>query len=89
MEITYDSIKSNTNKEKHGFSLGFAKELEWDTLSAKRDERHNYGEERFIGFAIMESRLYCVVFVDRGNQRRVISLRKANVREVKTYAKNN
>lgn len=89
MEITYDPIKNLANQEKHGCLLEIAKELEWDSLSAKRDDRNNYGEERFIGFAIMESRLYCVVFVDRGSQRRIISLRKANIKEVKIYAKNN
>jgi uncharacterized DUF497 family protein len=31
-------------------------------------------------------RLYCVVFVDRGDVRRIISLRKANRREEKRYA---
>jgi hypothetical protein len=31
-------------------------------------------------------RLYCVVFVDRPDSRREISLRKANQREVKRYA---
>ncbi len=39
-------------------------------------------------YAVMESRLYCVVFVDRGKTRRIISLRKANEREVTKYAEN-
>ncbi|MBF0429416.1 MAG: BrnT family toxin [Magnetococcales bacterium] len=45
----------------------------------------NYGEERMIGYAPIDRRLYCVVFVDRGEVRRVISLRKANSREVRVY----
>jgi len=89
MEIIYDTVKNLANKEKHGCLLEIAKELDWDSLWAKPDDLRNYGEERFIGFAIMDLRLYCVVFVDRGNQRRIISLRKANVKEVKLYAKNN
>ncbi|MEI7825008.1 MAG: BrnT family toxin [Chlorobiaceae bacterium] len=32
--------------------------------------------------------LYCVAFVDRGEVRRVISLRRANRREVKHYVEN-
>jgi uncharacterized DUF497 family protein len=39
-----------------------------------------------IGYAYMGLRLMCVVFTDRGDERRVISLRKANSREVKRYA---
>ena len=45
-----------------------------------------------IGYAPIDDRVYCVVFVDRGDTthsvtRRIISLRKANMREVKDYAK--
>ncbi len=37
---------------------------------------------------ILVDRVYFVAFVDRGDGRRVISLRKANAREVIRYAKN-
>lgn len=50
------------------------------------DTRRNYGEKRMVGCAPIGQRVYCVVFTDRGQKRRVISLRKANVREVKRYA---
>lgn len=49
------------------------------------DDRKNYGEKRMIGYALLGDRLYCEVFTDRGNERRIISLRKANQREVKYY----
>jgi len=35
----------------------------------------------------IDMRLYCAIFVDRGGIRRIISLRKANKREEKTYAR--
>ena len=57
-----------------------------DTLSARLDRRQDYGEVRVIGFADVGLRLFCVVFTDRGDERRVISLRKANAREVADYA---
>jgi hypothetical protein len=38
------------------------------------------------GLALMNDRLYSVVYVERGARRRIISLRKANRREVKRYA---
>jgi hypothetical protein len=41
-----------------------------------------------IGYALMGDRLYCVVYTDRGSQRRNISLRKANNREIRRYAGN-
>ena len=36
--------------------------------------------------AYIGDRLYYVVYVDRDQSRRVISLRKANLREIKRYA---
>ncbi len=47
--------------------------------------RRGYGEVREIGFALIERRLYLVVFVQRSAVMRIISLRKANSREVKLY----
>ena len=52
------------------------------------DERQQYGELRMIALAPQSGILYCVAFVDRGNARRVISLRRAKRREVKHYVEN-
>ncbi|HRK40224.1 MAG TPA: BrnT family toxin [Burkholderiaceae bacterium] len=90
LQITFDPAKDASNQAKHGVSLVLAKTLEWDTLMCKPDARRDYGEQRLIGYAIAGDRLYCVVFVDRPEgaptERRIISLRKANSREVKSYA---
>ena len=87
MNITFDAEKDAANRAKHGVSLVDAERLEWDTLSARLDRRRDYGELRVIGFAYVGLRLFCAVFTDRGDERRVISLRKANAREVADYAK--
>ena len=52
------------------------------------DTRFDYGEHRMRGLGAIASRLHFVVFVDRNNERRIISLRKANFREMKFYAAN-
>lgn len=88
MQIEFDPTKNASNERKHGVSLGLAAELEWDTLRSRTDTRRDYGEARQIGYAIAGQRLYCVVFVDRaGGLRRIISLRKANSREVASYVR--
>lgn len=87
MDVCFDPIKDAANWVKHGVSLGEASALEWDTLWARPDRRRDYGEARVVGFGYIGLRLYCVVFTDRGDQRRIISLRKANAREVADYAK--
>ncbi|WP_257281187.1 BrnT family toxin [Endozoicomonas sp. ISHI1] len=86
MKYEYDAAKDAINRAKHGLSLSEAECLDWDTLKASEDHRYDYGEQRMVGFASRGKRLYCVVYTDRGEKRRIISLRKANKREVRIYA---
>jgi uncharacterized DUF497 family protein len=89
MKISYDRQKDLDNQQKHGISLADAQFLDWESLLTYADSRRDYGEQRMIGYTIFGNRLYCVVYVDRGDHRRIISLRKANNREVRFYAANN
>ncbi len=89
MQIEFDPAKNAFNMAKHGVSLAQAGQMEWDTLVSMPDRRRDYGELRMIGYALVGARLYCVVFADRAGVRRIISLRKANDREVDLYAQNN
>jgi hypothetical protein len=89
MEITFDKDKDTANIAKHGVSLILAADLEWDSAMTWPDARRDYGEARMIGLALSGTRLYCVIFTERGNARRVISLRKANEREVRRYVSEN
>ena len=85
MRIDFDPAKDVSNLEKHGLSLALAVELDWDAALVWIDERQAYGEVRMIALAPKTSILYYLAFVDRGALRRVISLRRANRREVKHY----
>lgn len=83
--ITFDPLKDQLNRRKHGISLAEARHFDWDHADLWLDQRHNYGEPRQCGTGRIGLRLYFVVFVWRKGKRRIISLRKANVREVKRY----
>lgn len=52
------------------------------------DVRFDYRETRMIALARKTGTLYYVAFVDRGEVRRIISLCRANRREVKHYVEN-
>jgi uncharacterized DUF497 family protein len=80
-----DPTKDQLNLDKHGVSLGLASDLDWDAALLWIDDRREYGETRILALAPWTSILYYVAFVDRGNVRRVISLRCANRREVRRY----
>lgn len=85
MKITFNEEKDFLNKRKHNLSLSEAVKLEWDDALIWQDTRHDYGEVRMIALGAIGKRLHCVVYVDREEGRRVISLRKANQKEFDKY----
>lgn len=85
MQIEFDPAKGVANQAKHGVPLSMADELDWGAALVWVDDRLEYNERRMIALAPKTEILYYVAFVDRGDVRRVISLRRANRREVKHY----
>lgn len=85
MHIEFDTAKDEANQAKHSVSLALAEKIDWADVLCAPDVRRDYGEVREIGFAVIERRLYVVVFVQRGDAMRIVSLRKANSREVRLY----
>ena len=92
MNVTFDPAKDAVNLAKHGVSLLDAAGLEWGDALLWPDTRRDYREARMVGLVPIHDRLFCVVFVDRPpeqpTERRIISLRNANSREVRRYASN-
>ena len=90
MNVTFDPAKDAANLAKHGFSLLDAVGFEWETAVVWPDTRRDYGEPRMVALGYIGLRIMSVVFVDRPpeqpTERRIISLRKANTREVKRDA---
>ena len=86
MHLTFDPVKDAANVAKHGISLSAAADLDWANALTESDDRHDYCEDRMKSLAPMNDRIYAVVWVQRGDSVRVISLRKANLREAKLYA---
>ncbi len=85
MDFEFDPWKDEANRAKHGVSLALAEVLFGSPHLTVEDDRFDYGEVRRIAFGHIRERLFVCVFVDRGSTRRIISLRKANSREVKRY----
>ncbi len=85
MRIEFDPGKDETNQAKHGVSLALSAELDWDSALVWLDSRFAYGEVRMVALAPRTGVVYYVAFVDRGQVRRIISLRRANRREVNRY----
>lgn len=88
MLIEFDSAKDIANQKKHGISLSVANELNWEAALVWVDDRYEYNETRMIALAPKTNILYYVAFIDRGEALRIISVRRANRREVKHYVEN-
>jgi len=86
--ITFDPTKDQTNRINHGISLAEADFLGWSAALIWEDDRKDYGEIRQVALLPMADRLYCCVYVEREEAKRIISLRKANQREFDHYAEN-
>lgn len=86
VDIEFNPAKNQANVTKQGVSLADVESLEWETAVVVQDARQAYGEIRMISTGYIGDRLHVAVFVDRGTIRRIISLRKANEREVNRYA---
>jgi uncharacterized DUF497 family protein len=83
MRIEFDPSKDASNQIKHGLSLSMADEPDWESALVWVDDRFEYNELRMIALAPKTETLYFVAYVDRAPARRIISLRRANRREVK------
>ena len=85
MEISFDSAKSERNVIDRGLPFTLVGQMEWLGAVIKEDVRKSYGERRYLALGMIGGRLHAVVFTPRADKVHVISLRKANQREVKDY----
>lgn len=84
MEIEYDPAKDEANIGKHGVSLARAVDLE--ILTFLRDDRAEYGEDRYRAWGLIDGEPYCLAFTHRNGRVRAISLRRAHRKEIRRYA---
>jgi uncharacterized protein len=85
VKFAWDLRKEALNIRKHGIDFTTAS-LIWNGAVLERiDDRHDYGEIRFQAFGTVENRILTVIFTWRGTTRRIISARRANLREKRLF----
>lgn len=88
MELEFEQAKSRRNARERGLSFERATELlEGDPIIIE-DDRREYREQRLIAYGNINGRLHVCVFTMRGTAFRIISLRRANRREIGALGKN-
>lgn len=87
MKTDWDNAKRKQTLDERGLDFADVQFLDWDTALTARDDRFDYGEDRFVTIGYMGERLCVVVWTFRADTLWVISLRKANKREINRYEK--
>ncbi len=87
MKISFDIAKSERNRDLRGLPFDRANAFDFETALYLVDDRHDYGETRYIAIGYLGNRLHVLCFVETVEGIRVISLRKANAREAGRYGK--
>lgn len=82
----WDEQKRRGNLQKHGIDFRrIVGAFHSDQRIVFRDQKRDYGEERFILLCPMNGVLLHIAFTTRGDAIRIISARRANRRERRTY----
>ena len=87
MLLEFDEAKSARNVKERGIGFERFADIDFDAAVTMEDRRRSYGEQRLRVLAHIDGRLHAAVITQRGERIRVISLRRANKREERTYAK--
>lgn len=87
MCITFDPAKRELTLKERGLDFMDAVHVFAGTHFTGLDEREDYGEDRYITVGYLSERMVIVVWTPRGKNRHVISMRKANDREISRYQK--
>jgi hypothetical protein len=87
MDLTYDPEKRAKTLAERGLDFDDAVQVFAGPTVDFIDDRQDYGEERWLSFGHLESRLIVVVWTPREDARHIISMRKANEREKKKFGR--
>lgn len=85
-KFEWNGEKAKSNLRKHGVDFEFAKRFQFSTALERLDDRENYAEDRIVAIGFIGHTLFTLIYTERSDQIRVISLRKSTTTEIKRYA---
>ena len=89
-EFEWNDEKAASNAEKHGVTFEQARAVFRDPFAIElRDDREDYGEDRYILIGMAAANLLVVVYTERHDRNRIISARKAEPNERRFYHEQN
>jgi len=86
MQFEWDEIKNAINIRNHNIDFADVPNVFKGAMLIDYDDRHDYGEDRWIGLGLLHSIIIVVVFTEPLKDTiRIISARKANKKEQEKY----
>ena len=85
MPVIFDPEKRRLNLEQRGLDFADADKVFDGPHLTIEDDRIDYGEVRYLTVGMLEQRMVVLVWTPRGQDLRIISMRKANDREQRAY----
>ena len=85
MEYGFDPKKRASNLVKHGVDFAAVEGFGWSSALVRADVREDYGEVRLIALGLIRDRLHVAVFTVERRVVWLISLRRANRKEITSY----
>jgi uncharacterized DUF497 family protein len=85
MPFSWNEAKRLANLEKHGIDFADAEKIFRGLTFTAEDVRAAYGEPRFLTLGLLEDQVVSVAHTERGEDIRIISIRKATKHEARFY----
>lgn len=85
MKYVWDPQKNAANIAKHGFDFRDVPTIFNGPVLVQPDRRKNYGEDRYAAIGTFEGICFTVIYTDREEERRIISVRESNRKERRVY----
>jgi len=86
MKFEWDESKARANKAKHRVEFEIVHRFEFGTALIEFDDDLNYGEDRWRAIGFAGPTVHTVIFTERNDIYRIISVRKATREEEKRHA---
>ena len=84
-DLEWDDGKRTRTLKERGLDFADVANADWASAITIEDLRQPYPETRYATFAAINGRLCVFAWCWRNDKMRIISLRKANAREVRQY----
>ena len=83
--LCWDDVKRQKTLDQRGLDFADAAEVFAGYNIDQVDGRYEYGEHRILTIGAIDQNIIVIVWTPRDGSRRIISMRKANVREQAQY----